>query len=259
MTGPLQSHREGPRLTLVLARPAVHNALDEDLMAALETALRQAPAAGVRYVVLAGEGPSFCAGADLAWMHRAARMNPEENRQDAERLAALLDAIVTCPLPVIARVHGAVLGGGVGLVAACDLAVATPAAVFGLSEVRLGLAPAVIFPVLLHRMTPSPLLQAALTGERFTADAARAMGLVHEVADDPDAVIARWAASLLAAPPGALAAVKTLFHTVPHLPRDEARAFTVGLLARLRAGEEAQEGIRAFLERRRPRWAPPAS
>jgi methylglutaconyl-CoA hydratase len=253
----LRVRREGPREVITLARPEVHNALNEELIGALDAAFQEAADSDARLVVLAADGASFCAGADLAWMQRAAQLTPEENRADAARLAAMIRSIAGCPKPVIARVQGAALGGGVGLVAACDLAVAAPQATFGLSEVRLGLAPSVIFPFLLRKIARHHLLEAALTGDRFPAARALQMGLVNEVSSDLDAVIDRWAASLLAAGPDALAAVKALFAAVPQLPPEAARAFTADLIARLRAGEEAREGIRAFLERRAPSWAPP--
>ncbi len=255
MTEPLRTRVDGPRLTVTLSRPEVHNAFNEDLNQALDQAFRQAAAdSDLRYIVLAGDGPSFCAGADLDWMRRMARASAGENRADAARLAAMLEAIAMCPKPVIARVHGAAIGGGVGLVAACDVAVGAPGAVFGFGEVRLGIAPSVIFPFLLRKVARHHLLWAALTGERLPAQRAVEMGLINEVADDLDAVIDRWAAAFLAAGPVALAAVKDLFNTVPRLDPQAAREFTVDLIARLRAGPEAQEGMRAFLEKRRPEW-----
>lgn len=253
----LRRQTDGPRLTLTLCRPEVHNALNAELIDAVAAVFRDAAALGeIRYIVLAGDGPSFCAGADLNWMRASLDASFEENRADAARLAAALDAIATCPKPVIARVHGAALGGGVGLVAACDLAVASPAAVFGLTEVRVGLVPAMIFPFLVRKVAGGELLRAALTGDRFTAQHAQAMGLVNEVAEDGDAVITRWADSLLAAGPEAVARVKQLFNAVPHLSWEAARAYTADLIAGVRAGPEAQEGMRAFLERRKPAWMP---
>jgi methylglutaconyl-CoA hydratase len=241
---------------VTLSRPEVHNAFNEDLIQALDQTFRQAAAeSDLRYVVLAGDGPSFCAGADLDWMRRMARASAEENRADAGRLAGMFEAIATCPKPVVACVHGAAIGGGVGLVASCDVAVAAPRAVFGFGEVRLGIAPSVIFPFLLRKVPRHHLLWAALTGERLPAARALEMGLINEVADDLDAVVDRWAAAFLAAGPCALAAVKNLFNTVPHLDPQAAREFTVDMIARLRAGPEAQEGMRAFLEKRRPGWS----
>ncbi|MDR7570901.1 MAG: enoyl-CoA hydratase-related protein, partial [Armatimonadota bacterium] len=156
---PVHVRGEGLRVVITLARPEAHNALHPDLMEALTQAFRDVGEQDhVRYVVLAAEGPSFCAGADLHWMQAALEATPEENRRDAERLFTLLESIAACPRPVVARVHGAALGGGVGLVAACDLAVAHPDASFGLPEVRLGLAPAMILPFLLRRVNRSELL-----------------------------------------------------------------------------------------------------
>jgi methylglutaconyl-CoA hydratase len=249
---------DGTRLSVTLARPDVHNALSADLIDAITSAFRDAGKwPGVRYVVVAADGPSFCAGADLHWMRSTAAASLEENRRDALRLAEMLDAIVQSPFPVIARVHGAVLGGGVGLVAACDLAVAEPSAVFGLTEVRLGLVPAMIFPFLLRRLSRSHLLWAALTGDRFPAHRALEMGLVNAVSEDPGAVAAGWGRSLEAGGPEALANVKRLFNAVPHLNLQEVREFTVDLIARVRSGREGQEGMRAFLEKRKPAWLQP--
>jgi len=244
-------------MSITLCRPRVHNALNAELIAAIGQAFREiAGLEEVRYVVLAGEGPSFCAGADLGWMQAAVDASPEENRADAARLAAALEAIACCPKPVIARVHGKTLAGGMGLVAACDLAVAAPDAVFGLAEVRVGLVPAMIFPYLFRKVAPHQLLRAALTGERFPAAQARDMGLIHEVADEPDEVVGRWADLLLAGGPQALGHVKAIFRSAPELSWEEARQYTIGMIAEVRAGREAQEGIRAFLQKGKPRWAP---
>ncbi|HSW10409.1 MAG TPA: enoyl-CoA hydratase-related protein [Bacillota bacterium] len=248
---------DGPRMTVTLCRPRVHNALNAELIAAIDQAFREAAGLeAVRYVVLAGEGPSFCAGADLKWMQAAVDLSPEENRADAARLAAALEAIATCPKPVIARVHGTCLAGGMGLAAACDLAVAAPDAVFGLAEVRLGLVPAMIFPYLLRKVAPHQLLRVALTGERFGATRAREMGLINEAADDPDAMARQWGEQLLGGGPQALARVKALFRAVPGMSWAAARQHTVEVIAEVRAGSEAREGIQALLQKRRPRWAP---
>lgn len=235
----------------------MHNALDAGLVAGLIRAFHEAAACEqARYVVLDGEGPSFCAGADLNWMRESSAATPGENRADASLLASALEAIACCPKPVIARVHGACLGGGVGVVAACDLAVATRDAVFGLSEVRLGLVPATIFPYLVRKVPPHQLLYAALTGERFNATFARDLGLIHVLADDPDEVVERWAALLLSGGPQALAQVKELFRLVPGMSWEEARQYTVEVIAKVRAGPEAREGMAAFLQKRKPSWVP---
>jgi methylglutaconyl-CoA hydratase len=252
----LQRRVDGPRLTVTLNRPDVHNALNVELLAALTDAVRAASSApGVRYVVIDGAGASFCAGADLEWMRASVSATRGENEVDAARVADALEAIVRCPKPVIARVHGPALAGGMGIVAACDLAVAGPRAVFGLTEVRLGLVPAMVFPYLLRRVAPHQLRWAALTGERFGPQAAREMGLIHEVADDVDRVITRWADGLMTGAPGAQARVKTLFAAVPGLTWEAARAYTIEMIAEVRAGTEGQEGMRAFLDKRGPSWA----
>jgi len=253
----LRRRVDGPRLTLTLSRPEVHNALNAELIDALGAAVRSNAADhGIRYIVLEGEGPSFCAGADLGWLRASLEATRAQNEADAGRLVDTLDAIVRCPKPVIARVHGAALAGGMGLVAACDLAVAGPGALFGLTEVRLGLVPAMIFPYLLRKVAAHSLRWAAITGERFGPQHARDMGLVNEVAEDIDRVIAHWADSLVAAAPHAQARVKGMFDTLPGMTWDSARAYTVALIAEVRAGPEGQEGMRAFLEKRRPSWRP---
>jgi len=244
-------------LRLKLNRPQVHNALDSELMGRLQQLLQGCREDhSIRYLVFEGEGRSFCAGADLQWMKAAGSTTDAENREDAGRLWRLLETIVTYPKPVIAKVQGVALGGGVGLVAACDLVVAEQAARFGLSEVRLGLAPAMIMPFLLRKGRRHALLMAALTGERFTAEAAQAMGLVHEVSADPEQVVDQWASALCAGGPVALSSIKQLFSTLADgLSWEESRDHCVAAIAGLRASPEGQEGIKAFLERRKPQWA----
>jgi methylglutaconyl-CoA hydratase len=251
----LRAAREGPRLTVTLTRPDVHNALDAELIDALGQTFRDAASdAGVRYVVVAGEGASFCAGGDLNFMRGMVDRPAAENRRTAGRLADTLDAMVDCPKPIIARVHGAVLAGGMGLVAAADLAVAHPDTVFGLTEVRVGIVPAVIFPFMLRKVARHHLLWAAITGDRFPAQRALEMGLLNEVAGDLDGAVERWSHSLLAGGPNAQAGVKTLFARVPGLSREDARALTVDLIVRGCTSAEGQEGMLAFLEKRRPSW-----
>ncbi len=256
MSAVLQTEIYRNRLSVTLHRPEVHNALNAELIDALGQVFRKAAALDqIRYIVLDGNGPSFCAGADLDWMRAGLDASLEENRTGAGRLAEVLDAIITCPKPVIASVHGAALGGGLGLVAASDLAVATPSAAFGLTEVRLGLVPAMIFPYLLRKVARHHLLRVALTGEQFTAQHAQELGLINELDENREATIAQWAESLVAAGPGAIARVKELFHKVPMLSWEAARKYTIDLIARVRTSQEAQEGMRAFLDKRRPPWA----
>ncbi len=255
MADVLRVHRDGERLELVLHRPHVHNALNPELVEALRAAVEEAGQdPGVRYVVLSAEGPSFCAGADLEWMRSAAGAPEEENRKDAARVFRTLEAIATCPKPVVARVHGAVVGGGVGLVAACDLAVAHPGATFRLSEVRLGLLPAMILPFLLRKVHRGALPWAVLTAARLSARQALEVGLVQAVSEDLDGVVNGWAGDLVAGGPTALAEAKRLLHLLPQLSWDQAREVAVDAIARARAGPEGQAGMRAFLERRKPPW-----
>lgn len=242
---------------ITMNRPAVHNAFDPGLIAELrQTFERLAEDAAVRAIVLAGAGPSFCAGADLNWMRQSLSYSPEENHADTLALADMLDAIASCPQPVVARVHGAALGGGVGLVAACDIAVAAEDARFGFTEARLGLAPAVIAPYVLARIGAGHARALFLTAERFDAARALAMGLVHRVvpAADLDGAIEDIVRHLLAVGPEAARACKALARLVPAMSADEARSHTATVIARLRTGAEGQEGIRAFLEKRKPGW-----
>jgi methylglutaconyl-CoA hydratase len=242
-------------LTLTLSRPDVHNAFNDQLIALLRDALLRAKTANdVRLIVIAGEGRSFCAGADLTWMKAMVDASLAQNKADALELVKLLDVMVEHEKPIIARVHGAALGGGMGLVAACDLVVAAPRATFGLTEVRLGLVPAMIFPYLLRKMARHELLWAALTGERFGAERAHQMGLVNVVTEQLDAEITKLAACFGQNGPQAMAAVKRLFNEVPRLSAAEARELTVDVIARARTGVEGQEGMKAFLQKRQAAW-----
>lgn len=246
--------------SVTLNRPAVHNAFDDALIARLTEALREiGDDPGVRVVVLRGAGKSFSAGADLNWMQRMAGYSRTQNLADAMGLAQLLHTLDTLPRPTIAAVHGAAFGGGVGLVAACDIAVAAETAAFSLSEVRLGLIPAVISPYVVAAIGARQARRYFLTAERFDADEARRVGLVHEVTA-PEALEARVAAivaELLRGGPGALGAAKNLVATVAGRPVDTAlMADTARRIADIRAGEEARDGVGAFLEKRKPRWLP---
>lgn len=246
--------------SVTLNRPAVHNAFDDALIARLTEALREVgDDPGVRVVVLRGAGKSFSAGADLNWMQRMADYSRTQNLADAMGLAQLLRTLDTLPRPTIAAVHGAAFGGGVGLVAACDIAVAAETSAFSLSEVRLGLIPAVISPYVVAAIGARQARRYFLTAERFDAGEARRMGLVHEVTmpDALEARVATIAAELLRGGPGALGAAKNLVAAVSGRPVDTAlMADTARRIADIRAGEEAREGVGAFLEKRKPRWFP---
>ncbi len=241
---------------VALNRPERHNAFDEALVAALHEAFVAFAADPPRAVVLSGCGPSFSAGADAAWMRRAAGWTEAENRADAQKLSDMLAAIDSCPCPVIAEVHGAVMGGGVGLVACADMAVAHPQTRFALPEVRLGITPATISPFVIRAIGPRAARRWFLTGERFGAAEAREMGLVHAVSDTPDAVAGQWITALLAAAPGAVAEAKRLVQDIGGRPvTDALRADTAARIAARRASAEAREGLAAFLGKRSPAWA----
>ena len=249
------------RATVTLGRPERHNAFDEAVIAELAAIFTQLAAdARVRVVVLAAQGASFSAGADLGWMQRVAQYSEAENRRDALGLAQMLRAIDGCPKPVVALVQGAAYGGGVGLIAACDIAIAVDTASFALSEVRLGLVPAVISPYVVAAIGPRACRRLFLTGERFPAAEALRLGLVHEVvpASALAAALERTLAALAAGGPQAQAAAKELLRGVAHqLPGEELDRWTVERIAAARASPEGREGVAAFLAKRTPSWRGP--
>ena len=244
--------------TITLSRPDVRNAFNDEVIAELKTAFIEAGlAADVRCVVLAAEGPSFCAGADLNWMRRMADYTRDENLADAGQLAAMLRAIYECPKPTIARVQGDVFAGGVGLVAACDMAVSVDTATYCLSEVKLGLIPATISPYVIRAMGARASHRYFLTAERFSADEAHRVGLVHEVvaADALDAKVAELTTALVSASPNAVRACKRLVHDVAEREIDDALvAHTVAGIADIRSSAEGKEGVQSFLQKRKPSW-----
>jgi methylglutaconyl-CoA hydratase len=242
----LRIERDGDVLRLTLARPDSRNAFDAALIAELAEAFVDVGTS--RAVLLAGDGPSFCAGADVEWMRASVDLDYEANVADANALRGMLDAIDRCPAPVLARVQGHALGGGAGLVACSDIAIAETRAVFAFSEVKLGIIPAVISPYALAKIGPSAARRYFVTGERFDAATAQRIGLVHEVADDLDAAVDRLLGELRSAGPKAARHAKRLVLDRPDGP-DTARR-----IAERRTSEEGQEGLRAFLERRRPDW-----
>ncbi len=243
--------------TVFLARPDARNALNAGLVGGLTRCMEElAGDDGVRVVVLTGEGDFFCAGADVGYMRDAAKFSYKENTEDARSLAAMFRAVEECPKPVVARVRGAAIGGGVGLVAAADVAVAEEGTIFAFSEVRLGISPATIAPFVLRKIGPSHTRALFLTGERFDAKRAQAIGLVHEVAPegDLDAVVGEKVEGLLAGGPEALAATKALLRELRDAAPGEATEIMARRIAELRTGEEGQEGLGAFLEKREPPW-----
>lgn len=245
--------------TVRMNRPDVHNAFDDALIAALTAELLRVDGlAQARVVVLAANGKSFSAGADLNWMKRMARYSREENLRDAAALAGLMRTLDGMKKPTIARVQGAAYGGGVGLVACCDIAIATTQAGFSLSEVRLGLIPSVISPYVIAAIGERTSRRYFLTAERFDAREAFRIGLVHEVveSDALDETVAKIAAELLKGGPQAQAAAKKLIADVSRRPMDDAlSAETAKRIAEIRTRDEGCEGVAAFLEKRKPDWS----
>jgi methylglutaconyl-CoA hydratase len=242
----LRRERDGPILRVTLSRPDVRNAFDAALIAELHEAF--ADVGDSRVVVLAGEGTSFCAGADVEWMRSSVELSYEENIQDARRLRQMLETVDHCPAPVVARVQGHALGGGAGLVACADIAIAAADASFSFSEVKLGIIPSVISPFALAKVGPGAARRYFLTGERFDARTALRIGLVHEVADDLDAATDAIVGELLSAGPEAARAAKRLVLERPDGLATERR------IAERRTSDEGQEGLRAFLDKREPNW-----
>lgn len=264
MSNVVEWRQEGAVVTLALNRPESHNAFTPEMMATLHELLaKAADRDDVRVIVLTGNGRSFCAGADLAFMRAAADYTFEQNVADGQAIFDLMRAVDECPKPVVGRINGAAIGGGTGLVSCCDIVVAVERATFGFSEVRLGIVPAVISPFVLAKIGPGNGRQYFLTGERFKATEARQMGLVHHVVADEaalDAKVAERVEQLLQAAPGAQAAAKALIRNVAYQEKTAVRAHTTvrahtaELIAQRRASDEGKEGMSAFLEKRLPWW-----
>ncbi|HEY2327336.1 MAG TPA: enoyl-CoA hydratase-related protein [Gaiellaceae bacterium] len=242
----LRVERDGALLRIAMARPERRNAFDASLIAELTDAFTDVRDA--RAVILTGDGPSFSAGADVEWMRSSVELSHDENVADALRLRAMLDAIDGCPAPVVARVQGHALGGGCGLVACADIVIASPDALFAFSEVKLGIVPAVISPFALAKIGSGAARRYFVTGERFGADVALRIGLIHEVAADLDAAVDQVIAELLSAGPNAARAAKELARA-PLSAEETARR-----IAAHRTSDEGQEGLRAFLDKRSPDW-----
>jgi methylglutaconyl-CoA hydratase len=248
---------DGPVATVSLARPETRNALSAALLEEITRGFEAlAEDEQVRVVVLTGEGQAFCAGADIGYMRDTAGFSYEENLEDARRLATMFRSVDELPKPVVAKVRGAAIGGGAGLVAAADLAVAEEGTRFAFSEVRLGIAPATIAPFVVRKIGLSHARALFLTGERFGAEEARELGLLHEVAPegDLDARTEEVVSRLLQGGPAAQAAIKALLRQVEATEPMEALGLMTGFIADLRTGDEGQEGLGAFLEKREPRW-----
>jgi methylglutaconyl-CoA hydratase len=265
VTAALRIVREGPNKSVARvtpARPDRHNAFDASLIAELRTAfaqLNREEAGDLRAVVLAGDGPSFCAGADIDWMRAAIALDTEGNEQDAMAMADMFEAIDDCPAPVIARVHGAALGGGMGLCAVADLVIAESGTRFGFTETRLGILPAVISPFVVGKIGETHARALFPGGRRFDAVRAQRIGLVHEVVEGEaalDDAVNSAVSDILSAGPTAARAAKAIVREVRGLGSGSAKWHTARVIARQRTSPEAQEGFRAFSEKRRPAWAP---
>lgn len=242
---------------VTLSRADKHNAFDDETIRALtDTFERLGNDPAARVIVLAALGPTFCAGADLNWMRRSAGFPEEQNRADARDLGRLMHTLNGLPKPTIALVQGPAYGGGVGLVACCDIAIAASTAVFSLSEVKLGLTPSVISPFVIRAIGARAARRYFLTAERFDAETALRLGLVHEVVpvEDLDATLDRLIGALQQGGPAAQAEAKALAAAVPHMTPEAVFEYTADHIARLRSSEEAREGLAAFLEKRPPKW-----
>ncbi|HQZ40808.1 MAG TPA: enoyl-CoA hydratase-related protein [Vicinamibacterales bacterium] len=253
----LTIRREGPVEHVTLSRPDVRNAFNEKAIAELASwAAGAAVDPGLRVVVLAGAGKVFSAGADAAWMAKMAGYSHDDNVKDAESTAAMFRAINTLPCAVIGRLHGAALGGGSGLAAVCDIVVAAEHTVFGFTETRLGILPAMISPFVLPKIGVSAARELFLTGMRFDAARAREIGLVHAVVPESllDEAVQRYVAEVLLAAPTAVAAAKALIRRVWGQAPEAVAALTAGAIAAQRVSPEGQDGLLAFLEKRRPGW-----
>jgi methylglutaconyl-CoA hydratase len=254
----LEVQIDGPVARVWLNRPEVRNAFDGLMITELrKTLFGLGTVDDIRVIVLGGRGPAFCAGGDLQWMKAAANFTREENLREAQALADLFFTVYNSPKPVVARVHGAALGGGAGLVAACDIPVAALGTTFGFTEVRLGIVPSVISPYVIGKIGESAARELFLTGERFEAVKASEIGLVRAAVppEDLDAAVAGRVTELLQAGPRAIAEAKALIREVAFRRVEDVQRYTVEKLADLRVSPEGQEGIRAFLEKRKPSWS----
>ena len=266
MSPALRLERSGPDgviARVTLARPDVHNAFDASVIAELRATfagLAREDPDQLRVVVLAGDGPSFCAGADVSWMRAAMALDVEGNEQDAMAMADMFETIDTCPVPVIARVHGAALGGGMGLCAVSDLVVAESGTRFGFTETRLGILPAVIAPFVVAKIGDSHARALFPGGRRFDAVRAQRIGLIHEVVEGEEALddaVDAAIGDVLASGPTAVRAAKAIVREVRGLGHGSAKWHTARVIARQRVTDEAREGFAAFDEKRRPKWEPP--
>ena len=249
--------QEGKVLWLTLNRPQVHNAFNSHMINELNALFDEIKGADdVRVVVMTGEGKSFCAGADLNWMREVVKYSFEQNMEESLNIAELMQKIYSLPKPTIAMVNGAAIGGGTGFVSACDIAFASDSAQFGLSEVKIGLVPAAISPFVIRKIGENKAREYFLTGQRITAERALAIGLVNGVfsAEDLKSAVDDLIDVLLTSGPEAVASCKELLYKVPRMRTAEVKEFTARMIAELRVSAEGQEGMAAFLEKRKPKW-----
>ncbi len=259
MTDNLRIEQTDGVARITMTRPEVHNAFNEDLIKGLHDAFVEiSNAIDVRVVVLGGDGPSFCAGADLDWMRRASDLSEPANRADAWHLATMLRAVADCKHPVVSQVQGMAIGGGAGLVAATDIAIAAQSAQFAFSEVRLGLTPATVSPHVIDKIGAGRAAPLFLTGDRFSAEHAAAIGLIYRAVPDDQlaSAVEDVVQSVLLGGPKAQTAVKKLVRRVVVEPRADVDRYTSELIGTVRASPEGREGVRAFLEKRKPSWSP---
>ena len=266
----IKIEQRGQVAWVILSRPEVRNAFNNVMIAEIAEAFRainqsangrqtsgSAPSIDARVVVVTGEGNAFCAGADLKWMGDVLKYTFEENLQDSLKVAEMFHLMFTCPLPTVARVNGPAIGGGCGIAAVCDIVIASDKAVFSLSEVKLGLVPACISPYVIRRMGDKDCREYFLTGERLTAEKALAAGLANQVVphDKLDEAVNARIEQLVSSGPNALTMCKELLEKAPDIPEPEVGKYTAEIIARLRMGAEGQEGMKAFFEKRKPKWA----
>ncbi len=255
--GTVRVEPEGVTLRVTLDRSDIRNAFNDEMLEdLLEVFQGIRTDSETRVVIVTGEGKTFCAGADLHWMRKVVGSSYAENYEDSLRLAQMLHEIYTCPKPVIGRINGAAIGGGTGIVAVCDIAISSEDALFAFSETKLGLSPATISPYLLRKMGERNLREYFLTGERFSARKGVELGLLNEAVtpDALDSAVQAKVESILTGGPAALAASKELLREIGHRSIDENGPYTAEVIAKLRTSSEGQEGMNAFLEKRKPRW-----
>ena len=254
----IEIQKENNVATIFLNRPDVHNAMNEKLMKELTTCFHElGKDDSIRTIILTGKGRSFCAGADLNWMKSMAKYSKEENINDSRLLLNLYESIYNCPKPVIGRVNGHAFGGGIGLFAVCDIIIAVPDCKFAFSEVKLGIIPAVISTYIVRKIGLSNMRRLFLTGERFNSEYAKEIGLINYVipSEELDEKIKNYIDLLQTSGPIALAEVKKLIDSFENMDREKYKEHTVEKISELRVSEEGQEGINAFLEKRKSKWS----